>query len=159
MIGQALAAKGVQVVVIGDPSEVEIVARVSDRIRTAAAGVDLSFQEFVGLLEAATVLVGNDSGPRHLADAVGTATVSVYWFGNVINAGPQGRSRHRVDISWTTSCPVCGTSCVGEPFPERCYDAISFVRDVEIAPVLASCLELLEQETTRKARRYRRAYT
>ncbi len=158
LVGQALTASGAQIVVLGDPSEAEIVAQVSRRIRTSVAGVDLSLSELVGLLEAATLLVGNDSGPRHLADAVGTATVSVYWFGNLINAGPQGRSRHRVHISWTTSCPVCGTSCVGEPFPERCYDAVSFVRDVETAPVLASSLELLEQQT-RKTRRNRRAHT
>lgn len=53
-------------------------------------------------------MVGNDSGPRHLAQAVGTPTVGVYWIGNVINAGAIGRTLHRVHFSWVSQCPVCG---------------------------------------------------
>ncbi|WP_420497454.1 glycosyltransferase family 9 protein [Parafrankia sp. FMc2] len=62
----------------------------------------------VGLLAAADVMIGNDSGLRHLAGAVGTPTVGVFWCGDVINAGPLDRGRHRVIASFRTTCPRCG---------------------------------------------------
>jgi hypothetical protein len=34
--------------------------------------------------------------------------VGLYWAGNVINAGPLGRSLHRLHLSWLTHCPECG---------------------------------------------------
>jgi ADP-heptose:LPS heptosyltransferase len=100
--------------------------------------------QFAALAERADVVVANDSGPRHLAAAVGTATASIYWFGNLINAGPLDRGRHRVQLSWTTQCPVCGRDCtqVGWTSP-RCEHDVSFVADVPTAPVLADAMELL----------------
>jgi hypothetical protein len=112
-------------------------------------GGRLDLAGLTGLLAGAALLVGNDSGPRHLADALGTATVSVYWCGNVINAGPVSRDRHRVHISWTTACPVCGTPCIGEPFPPRCPHDPSFVADVPVAAVGGSALEVYAEEVRR----------
>ncbi|MFP3465359.1 glycosyltransferase family 9 protein [Leifsonia sp. SIMBA_070] len=145
-----LAAAGARVVVVGDASDVpaadEIVglARRSapevgpDRIRSAAGALSLS--DLVGVLDAADVFLGNDSGPRHLAQALGRPTVSIFWIGNVINAGPLGRSKHRVHVSWIIRCPVCGRDCTGGA--ERCEHDVSFVGDVEAGPVHADVAEL-----------------
>lgn len=75
-------------------------------IRSAAG--QLSLGELAAVLEASAVVVANDSGPRHIAQAVGTPTVGIYWVGNVLTASPLGRSMHRIHISWATQCPVCG---------------------------------------------------
>jgi ADP-heptose:LPS heptosyltransferase len=150
-VADALASRGAQVAVIG--TEDDAVEEVLRRCPHATAVPTPQFPALVGVLAGASVLVGNDSGPRHLAEAVGTATVSVYWCGNVINAGPLSRDRHRVHISWTTACPRCGRNCVGEPFPPRCYDEISFVRDVPTQSVTRSAEELLGQERERGGRR------
>jgi ADP-heptose:LPS heptosyltransferase len=83
-------------------------------------------------------LVGNDSGPRHLADAVGTPTVSVYWCGNALNAGPIARDRHRVHLGWTLHCPVCGAPAVGGRVPGPCEHEASYVADVPADEVSAS---------------------
>lgn len=142
-VAEALRCMGLQVVVIGTPSEGPVVEEV---VRNAPGAVAVSTPDFaalVGVLEGSRLLVGNDSGPRHLAEAVGTATVSIYWCGNVINAGPLSRDRHRVHISWTTHCPQCGRIRVGEPFPPRCYDEISLVSDVRTQSVIRSAEELL----------------
>jgi ADP-heptose:LPS heptosyltransferase len=143
-----------QVVVVGSGDEracVEAVAR--DVPGAVALGDTLDLDGLVGLLEGAALVVANDSGPRHLADALGTATVSVYWCGNVINAGPVSRDRHRLHISWTTACPVCGTPCVGEPFPPRCSHDVSFVSDVTAEAVGVSAAQVYAEEV-RKGRWY-----
>ncbi|WP_022882865.1 glycosyltransferase family 9 protein [Gryllotalpicola ginsengisoli] len=146
-VARALAEQGAEVVVVGDASERgladEVVrAAASDRVRSLAGELDLS--ALCGVLDAAPLLVGNDSGPRHLAHALGTPTVSVYWCGNVINAGPLSRAEHRLHVSWQTTCPVCGRdqSHVGWTSP-RCEHDVSFVAEVEVDDVLADARELL----------------
>ncbi|GAB3618066.1 hypothetical protein GCM10027416_26230 [Okibacterium endophyticum] len=153
-VAARLAADGAQVVVVGDESDVataaEITARAQQAAPRASAGLicslagRLTLGELAGLLTHADVLVGNDSGPRHLAQAVGTRTVSVYWFGNLINAGPLGRANHRVHIAWTTACPVCGRDSTQVGWTaERCEHNDSFVADVEAGPVYNDTAELM----------------
>lgn len=92
----------------------------------------LSLSELTGVLSAATVVVGNDSGPRHLAQAVGTPTVGIFWVGNVINAGAMGRVLHRVHAAWTTQCAVCGVDVTQVGWTaERCEHDDSFVQQTQ----------------------------
>jgi len=146
-VAARLADRGAQVLVVGDASEREladevVAAAASDHVRSLAGELDLA--TLCGVLASARLLIGNDSGPRHLAQALGTPTVSVYWCGNVINAGPLGRADHRVHISWRTTCPVCGAdqTQTGWTAP-RCEHDVSFVADVESDAVLADAEELL----------------
>jgi ADP-heptose:LPS heptosyltransferase len=110
-LAAACAADGARVLVVGTPAEKElaeaVVAAASPAPVTSLAG-ELEFGALAALLARVSVVVGNDSGPRHLAQALGTPTVGLYWAGNVINAGPLGRSLHRVHLSWLTQCPECG---------------------------------------------------
>ncbi|MBK0419730.1 glycosyltransferase family 9 protein [Leucobacter sp. CSA1] len=139
------ASAGGGVVVIGGEAEAETAARIAGLARDAAGAEagsvalragDLSISELVGILATADVFAGNDSGPRHLAQAVGTATASVYWFGNLINAGPLERGRHRVQLAWTTHCPVCGRDATQVGWTaEHCGHDVSFVDDVPAASV------------------------
>ena len=68
-----------------------------DSVRVLAG--ELGLGGTAALLAAADVVVANDSGPRHLAQAVGSSTVGVFWLGNVITAAPLTRLRHRVHLS------------------------------------------------------------
>ncbi|KAE8765641.1 glycosyltransferase family 9 protein [Georgenia thermotolerans] len=151
-VAAAAAAAGAQVVVVGAGEDVPAAEEIVDRARaalppaarsrvTSRAG-RLTLPGLTGLLAEADVLLGNDSGPRHLAQAVGAATVGVYWFGNVINAGPLGRARHRVHLGWMTTCPVCGRDVTSETAP-RCEHEDSFVADIGVEPVRADVLDLL----------------
>ncbi len=147
IVADSLAERGAAVVVIGSEEEVAPVVAAS---RQARALPDTGFPELVGLLARARLLVGNDSGPRHLAEALGTPTVGVYWFGNMINAAPVSRRGHRTHISWTQACPVCGTSLVGEPFPPHCCDTVCCVSDVALEAVTATANELYEAANPRQ---------
>ncbi|MEV4316303.1 glycosyltransferase family 9 protein [Actinocrispum sp. NPDC049592] len=131
------------VVVVGTDNESEVVDLAQQKeIPVRSLVGELSLPGLVGVLKQARVVLANDSGPRHLAQAVGTPTVSIYWMGNVINAGPHSRALQRVHISWTTQCPVCGVDCVHEETP-RCEHEDSFVADVGVPDVLNDVLELL----------------
>lgn len=140
-VGDALAAAGAQVVVTGVEAERDVVEAVIGAMRWPALDLSgrLSVGGLAGVLSRCAAVVSNDTGPRHLAEAVGAATVGIYWCGNVINAGPMTRARHRPAISWRLHCPVCGASCI----ESRCEHRESFVADVPVAEAVASALDLL----------------
>jgi ADP-heptose:LPS heptosyltransferase len=144
------AADGCEVVVVGDSSDVPMAEEIvrlalaehpAANVRSLAGR--LSLGELAGVLARSAVMVGNDSGPRHLAQAVGTPTVGVYWIGNVINAGAMGRTLHRVHFSWVTHCPVCGVDVTQVGWTaERCEHDDSFVATVQPDAVYADVAEL-----------------
>jgi ADP-heptose:LPS heptosyltransferase len=140
-VGDALAAAGAHVVLVGVESEREIVAAVFAAMRAPAQDVcgRLSLGGLAGLLSRSALLVANDSGPLHLAEAVGTPTVGIYWCGNLINAGAMTRARHRALLSWRLTCPRCGANCI----PDRCTHEVSYVADVPVEAVRDAALELL----------------
>lgn len=108
----------------------------------------LSRNGLAGLLARCDVVVSNDSGPLHLAGAVGTATVGIYWCFNHVTAGPMTTTRHRAAITWRVSCPVCGIdrSRMG------CPHHPSFVADVAVEEVITSAVDLLAGEQARTPR-------
>ena len=140
-VGDALAQAGARVVVVaGRAEERPLVEAVIGGMRAPAQdlGKGISLRGLAGLLSRCAVVVGNDSGPLHLAHAVGTRTVGIYWAGNVITAGPFTRSRHRLAISWRLTCPVCGADTTQTPCPHR----VSFVAGVPVNEVSEPALEL-----------------
>jgi ADP-heptose:LPS heptosyltransferase len=150
-IAAKCAEEGAGVVVVGAPDERELVAEVTELTRqrlpgTATGAVrghaDLSLSALCGVLSRSAVLIANDSGPRHLAMAVGTPTIGIFWMGNVINAGPLGRFHDRVLIAWTAACPVCGIDCTREDLP-RCEHDVSFVASVSTEEALREVEELI----------------
>ncbi|NUP66060.1 MAG: glycosyltransferase family 9 protein [Nonomuraea sp.] len=134
------------VVVTGNRAEKDLVEATVAAIRTRAAvpvvGL-LTLGGLAALYERCDLVISNDTGPRHLAGAVGTPTVAVYWCGNLINAGPLSRTRHRPLISWTTRCPSCGTSGV-DLNAERCEHDGSWVADVSVETVMEQVEDLLK---------------
>jgi ADP-heptose:LPS heptosyltransferase len=149
-VGDELHRAGAEVVVTGSANERPLAARLAvamhHPVRDLAGRLDL--RGLVGVLERAAVVVSNDTGPRHVAEAVGTATVAVYWCGNLINAGPLTRARHRPHISWQTHCPECGADSMSDLYPARtggtaCRHRASFVSSVPVAEVLPDALDLL----------------
>ncbi len=140
-VGDTLAAAGAHVVVTGTPPEAEPVRGVVEAMHYSAEDLcgKLSLRGLIGLLAQAAVVVSNDSGPLHLADAVGAATVGIYWCGNLLNGGPITQARHRAAVSWRLDCPVCGSSCLEETCPHE----ETFVDDVSVEEVRAEALDLL----------------
>lgn len=140
-VADALVAGGGKVVVTGTEVERESATQVLAGMRenaTDACG-RLSLNGLLGLLARSRLVVSNDTGPLHLAQAVGTSTVGLFWCGNLINAGPFGRRRHRPLISWQLHCPVCDTDCTAADCPHR----PSFLDRIEVGEVRDQALDLL----------------
>lgn len=149
-LAAACAADGFRVVVIGDASEQELAGQIVERaasahVRSLAGNLDMG--GLVALLTHAAVVVGNDSGPRHLAQALGVPTVGIFWAGNIINAGALGRSLHRIHASWVTACPSCAIDVtqVGWTAP-RCPHDDSVVADVAVQDVYEDVRSLAATE-------------
>lgn len=140
-VGDALSRAGAAVAITGTPDERATVDRVRESMQEPALDLcgRLSLCGVTGLLAASRVVISNDTGPLHLAVAVGAATVGIFWCGNLINAGPFGRRRHRPALSWVIRCPVCGTDCTAG----RCEHRPSFVDGVTAEEVIGSALDLL----------------
>ncbi|MEQ4715683.1 glycosyltransferase family 9 protein [Nonomuraea sp. B19D2] len=133
------------IAVTGAPEEKDLVMGVVDAMRRPAVPVvgALGIGGLAALYERCDLVIANDTGPRHLAAAVGTATVAVYWCGNLINFGPLSRARHRPLVSWTTACPVCGADGM-DPRAERCPHDLSWVTDVSVDRVMEQVRDLLD---------------
>jgi hypothetical protein len=133
-VGDHFAARGARVVLNGTAAEAPLLARVRGAMRARAldlAGA-LSLGGLLGLLARARLLVSNDTGTAHLARAIGTPTVTVFWIGNVGGYAPVSSARDAVAVSWRTVCPRCGKSNVDV----RCEHQDSFVDEVGLEQVL-----------------------
>lgn len=153
-LAAACAADGFRVLVVGDGGEQNLAARIvelaaSGQVRSVAGQLDMA--GLVSLLANAAVVVGNDSGPRHLAQALGVPTVGIFWAGNIINAGALGRSLHRIHASWVTECPTCGIDVtqVGWTAP-RCPHDDSAVAAVKVRDVHDDVRSLATTEPVRE---------
>lgn len=149
-----IAQEGAQVLVVGDRSEKalaqevaelaagQLIARDKDAVRSVAGELELG--ELAALLDAATVMLASDSGPRHLAQALGTPTVGIFWVGNVFNAGPRGRSLHRLQMSWVTECPRCGADVTQVGWSARhCGHDDTLIKGIAVADVVQDVRDLM----------------
>ena len=140
-VAAACAADGCRVLVVGAAEDKDLASQVVDaacsRQVTSLAG-QLDLGTLAALLTRCNVLLGNDSGPRHLAQALGTPTVGLFWVGNLINAGPLGRSLHRAHLAWATHCPECGSDLTQVGYTSvRCPHDPSLLASIRPADVLA----------------------
>ncbi|MGH7462792.1 MAG: lipopolysaccharide heptosyltransferase II, partial [Longimicrobiales bacterium] len=126
-------AHALPVVFIGGSAERPESLAVISLMRTKA--VDLTGQTPVGLLPIllrwAAVLVTNDSGPMHIAAAVGTPVVAMFGPTDPARTGPYGREHlvlsHAVECSpcFRRDCSRAVTlECLTEVRPEQVVDAV-----------------------------------
>ncbi|MEA2378153.1 MAG: hypothetical protein QOD13_2060 [Thermoleophilaceae bacterium] len=131
---------GLRLVFTGDPSEVEVAARAHELAGEPGpmlAG-QLGLDELAALLEAAPLLMAGNSGPVHLAAAVGTPVVDLYALTNPQHMPWMVPSRvlfHDVPCRWCyrSVCPQGHHLCLRGVRPDR---------------VVAAAVELLAETAT-----------
>ncbi len=140
-VGTLLAEQGWQLAVTGTTREKEVIDNVIQQLRVPALNLQdrLSLGGLAALLSQSRLLISNDTGPLHLAIAVGTPTVGIYWAWNLMDYGPLTRSHHRPLVSWNFTCPACGQN----QSQHFCEHSDSLVAGLSEANVLASAMELL----------------
>ncbi|PZM94859.1 MAG: haloacid dehalogenase, partial [Actinobacteria bacterium] len=133
-IVEALAAAGHRVVVTGGPDERQLTARVAGRSAVDLGGMTSLSGLAAVLARAAAVVVGN-TGPAHVAAAVGTPVISL--FAPTVPFGQWGPYR----VPWVRlgdplapcrhtrakTCPVPGHPCLSRIAPDRVVEAVRLV--------------------------------
>ncbi|MBI5444690.1 MAG: glycosyltransferase family 9 protein [Deltaproteobacteria bacterium] len=120
-VGRRLLARGVSLLVVAGPDEAaEVEASVREVWgaggRVAVAGTGVALRTKARLLARCDALVSNDSGPMHLAAAVGTPCVAVFGPTDPARFGPWGPGHCAVEAP--LPCRPCypeGTRCTERP--------------------------------------------
>jgi ADP-heptose:LPS heptosyltransferase len=92
----------------------------------------LPFDDFDALLSFATVMVGNDSGPKHLASLRGTPVVTL--FSARIGWSEWGQETSGVIVSRRVPC----AGCTLRHDPDECGKDVACIRDIRVDEVLAA---------------------
>jgi ADP-heptose:LPS heptosyltransferase len=128
---QALDAAGHRVVVTGGPGEGELCTRVAGH-----SGVDLGGQTsltgLAAIIARAGCLVVGNTGPAHLAAAVGTPVVSLFaptvsfgqWGPYRVPAVRLGNAAAGCRYTRATTCPVPGHPCLSNVEPRSVVEAV-----------------------------------
>jgi lipopolysaccharide heptosyltransferase I len=124
---RAQAEHGGTVVLVGAPNETELSADVQRRI--TGPSVDLtgrtSLPQLAAVLARADVMLANDTGPLHLAAALGRPVVAPYTCTKVLLNGPYGAASGAVESRvWCQGSYLkrCGRmECMDELTPERLW--------------------------------------
>lgn len=104
--------KNAQILLVGTRDEAPIVSAVQEQMREKSTGLagETTVSQLAELLKRCHLFLGNDSGPMHIAAAVGTQTIGLYGPGNPARFGPAGLNCHT--IRRQPHCPPCmGTVC------------------------------------------------
>jgi len=143
-LGDLLAQAGFHIVVNGAAEEAKLVDAVLGAMRQPAAGLagKLGLGGLCALLARARLLVSNDTGPLHLALALGVPSVGIFWLSNLVEGMPLRPSSLHVAVASRTHCPVCGH----DNLKSRCAHDPSFVDDVGLEQVAALALAALDHQ-------------
>ncbi|HVF96846.1 MAG TPA: glycosyltransferase family 9 protein [Flavisolibacter sp.] len=100
-----------RIVLIGGPKEKEFVASVASLLpnpqRVEVVAGKTSLPQLVELLASAKVVLSTDSGPAHLANALGTQTIVLFGAGNENNTAPYNKENCQVIRLGKLSCEPC----------------------------------------------------
>ena len=127
-LGRRLATeRGARIVLVGTAAEADLTGPIASAV--GARAVDLAgntdLDRLIALLRRAHLFIGNDSGPLHVAAAVGCKTVSLFGPTPPAQWAPQGRG-HRA-VRAVEGCPDCipwhpRAACVNE---NHCMKAVT----------------------------------
>ena len=107
-----IAQKRAQVLFVGVEDEVPIVTEIQGLMQSESMSIagKTTLTQLASILHTCNVFIGNDSGPMHLAAAVGTQTIGLYGPGDPTRFAPAGAKCQTIRLKF--DCPPCsGTTC------------------------------------------------
>ena len=107
-----------QVIIFHGPGEGDIADAVAKSMtaQSVMIGEKLTLRELGALIQKCSVFLSNDTGPMHIAVAVGTPTVALFGPGNHVRFGPVGE-KHTL-IRHDFPCSPC------KQFTDKCKDNV-----------------------------------
>ena len=107
-----IARKRANILFVGVKDEIPIITEIQRLMRAESINIagKTTLTQLASILHITNVFIGNDSGPMHLAAAVGTQTIGLYGPGDPTRFGPVGPKCRTIQSK--TNCPPCrGTTC------------------------------------------------
>ncbi len=148
-VARRLAQEGARVVVFGGPSERALAARVAGDVALDVAG-RTGLPLLAAGLEACDLLVTNDTGPMHLAAAVGTPTISLWGAGDPVETGPLGAGHVLLRRAELPCVPCVRNECPrrgrGYILPEAERECLRLIEVADVLAAVASQSAQVERE-------------
>jgi heptosyltransferase I len=123
---EQLQEKGIPVVLIGSPAahEVALAAELESRLRQGVLNLvgQSSLEQLFALLKAARLLISPDTGPAHMAVAMGTPVIGLYAHHNPQRTGPYGQQQRVVSVWRERIAAQSGRSADSLPWRSRVKD-------------------------------------
>lgn len=141
-VGDALASYGARIVIVGTERDRDAIEQVEQAMCMPCENLcgRLSLGGLAALFARSSAVVANDSGPLHLAQAVGARSVGLYWCFNLPTFAPLSRLKHCPLISWQLTCPLCGHDYTRG----SCSHNVSLLGPIVVEEVVAAAQEMME---------------
>src|SRR5256885_12299508 len=141
VVDRLIATHGARIALIGAPGEEPIANELLARLRRPEAVTSLigalPLAELPALLARASLFLGNDSGPKHIAAGLGVPTVGIHsGTTDVREWGPIGANA--VAVAREMVCSPCYLSS-----PEDCRRGLACLRQLSPETVYDACRRLL----------------
>ncbi len=136
-----LSRQKIRVILFGDNQEFSLCRKIAEKMNQPPilATQISSLVLLAGLLKRCELVIGNDSGPMHLATAVGTKTVSIFGPVDAAVYGPvsENSDRHPV-VARTLACRPCYQQFRFPPCPwdNACLKQLPVSQVMEAAELL-----------------------
>ena len=96
------------ILLFAGPNERHLQTRVAEMMETPPISVQTDdLRHLAALISACDVYIGNDTGPMHIAAAVGTPVVALFGSTNHIRSGPYGNEHTVVQSGINLGCNPC----------------------------------------------------
>ena len=129
---------GAQVILVGGPNDDEVISAIRAKTKThlIKIGESLSVQRFAALAQIASVALCHDSGPMHVAAAVGTKVVALYGSQNAVLFQPTGEGHILLQTPLPcTDCVAPSRCIVQDSYHNLCVQKISVEAVVEAVKI------------------------
>ncbi|NOZ70797.1 MAG: glycosyltransferase family 9 protein [Chloroflexi bacterium] len=143
-VAHHLQSQGATVYVTGGPGEEALTAQVvaASEQQAIDLGGRTSFSQLAALMQHADLVLGVDSGPLHLAVAVGTPTIHLFGPADPVRFGPWGDAARHLVIPSSWACAPCEKLDWTDVAEHAC------VRDIPVDAVIQAAEHLLSLAST-----------
>lgn len=136
-IGNGLTEEfNAKVIIFGSPREKELVKKVSNLMKYKPLEFyEAALRQLAVLIERCNLFITNDTGPMHMAAAMGTPIIAI--FGSVLKNLSLPFASDHIALQADLPCIPCG----------RFYcEELNCLKSITVEEVLASCRKILEEE-------------
>lgn len=142
VVADQLSSRGIKIIFTGSPDDSSALDKIAagmttPMIRANGAG---GLKALAALYERARVVVSTDTGPMHIAAAVGTPVVALFGPTSPQRTGPYGR-QHAVLSSAVPCSPCFSKTCVA-----REVEALACMKRISPETVVGAVLEMIHRQ-------------